>query len=134
MSSGITGQEHQIILSSQLLTIGISHRLRSKLINRKLRYWDIRAEKELFTWTTPTNELFTSLEQSPTYLTATAGKTVYFINPQTYAVERKITTAYDVSSVSLNVTKTKFVTGGSSELWVRVYDFDSGREMEVYKG
>jgi len=102
--------------------------------DRKIRYWDIRAQKEFDTWSTQSNELFTSLEQTPSYLTATAGKTVYFIDPKTHAIEKKITTGYDVSSVSLNPAKTKFVTGGSTELWVRVYDFQTGKEMEVYKG
>lgn len=102
--------------------------------DKKVRYWDIRAQKEFDSWSPSVGETITSLEQSQDYLTVTAGKSVYFIDPTSRAVTKTVLTDYDVSSVSLNPSRTKFVTGGSTELWVRVYDFESGKEMEVYKG
>ena len=51
-----------------------------------------------------------------------------------YTLRRHIKTEYDVSAVSLHPNHTRFVAGGSSDLWVRIYDFESGRELEVYKG
>lgn len=101
---------------------------------KKVRYWDIRANKELDSWSPAAGEVITSLEQNQSYLTVTAGKSVYFIDPQTHEPTKTVSTDYDVSSVSLNPAQTKFVTGGSTELWVRVYDFDTGKETEVYKG
>lgn len=102
--------------------------------DKKVRYWDIRAQKEFDSWTPNEKDSITSLEQSQSYLTVTAGKTVYFLDPESREVKKKVLTDYDVSSVSLNPSRTKFVTGGSTELWVRVYDFETGKEMEVYKG
>lgn len=106
-----------------------------------VRYWDLRqAGKQADQWDVPTatpataKDTLTSLEQSRAYLAVTAGKTVYFIDPATRAVAREVVTDYAVSAVSLNPAMTKFVTGGSTELWVRVYDFATGKEVEVYKG
>jgi WD40 repeat protein len=39
-----------------------------------------------------------------------------------------------VSSVALHQQTRRFITGGSSDTWVRVYDYDSEQELEVYKG
>ena len=102
--------------------------------DKRVKFWDIRAQKEINNWDAPNGDNITSLEQSQQLLTITAGKTVYFMNAQTHTIEKKILTDYEVSSVSINPSKTRFVTGGSTELWVRVYDFDSGKELEVYKG
>lgn len=103
--------------------------------DKKVRFWDVRTHKELNSWSpSAAEDSITSLEQSQGFLTITAGKTVYFMDPDTHEIVKKVETAYDVSSVSLNPSKTNFVTGGSKELWVRVYDFETGKELEVYKG
>ncbi|BFZ53410.1 hypothetical protein PYCC9005_000433 [Savitreella phatthalungensis] len=105
--------------------------------DRCIRYWDVRAGgKELHKWDTPNYpaQPITSLEQSRSFICVTAGKSVFFIDPQSREVTKQVDTDYDVSSVSLNPAMDKFVTGGSTELWVRVYDFATGTEQEVYKG
>ena len=103
--------------------------------DKGVRYWDVRAGKQSDHWIVPNpKDTLTSLEQSRNYLCVTAGKSVYFIDPASHAVVKDVATDYLVSSVSLNPAMTKFVTGGSAELWVRVYDFESGKEIELYKG
>ncbi|CAH1761635.1 12842_t:CDS:10 [Entrophospora sp. SA101] len=83
-----------------------------------------------------TEHPITSMELSADgkYITCTAGKIVYFLDAATYRVAKSIATAYDVSSVSLHPDHKRFVAGGSNDLWVRIYDFESGKELEVYKG
>lgn len=40
-----------------------------------------------------------------------------------------------VSSASLHpINRDRFIVGSSADPWVRVYDLDSGKETEVYKG
>jgi len=46
-----------------------------------------------------------------------------------YQLYKSIDTAYDVSSVSLHRDHKRFVAGGSNDLWVRIYDFESGKEL-----
>jgi serine-threonine kinase receptor-associated protein len=42
---------------------------------------------------------------------------------------------HPVSSASLHpVKRDRFVVGSSADPWVRVYDLDTGKEQEVYKG
>ncbi|CAG8603910.1 2102_t:CDS:2 [Acaulospora colombiana] len=81
-----------------------------------------------------TEHPITSMELSADgkYITSTAGKVVHFLDASTYQVSKSIATAYDVSSVSLHTDHKRFVAGG--DLWVRIYDFESGKELEVYKG
>ncbi|CCG82326.1 WD repeat protein [Taphrina deformans PYCC 5710] len=100
--------------------------------DKTVRYWDIRAQKQIDSWTAPAN--ITSLEQGQQFLTVTAGQTIHFIDPASHEIRKKITTDYDVSSVSLNPEGTRFITGGTTELWVRVYDYEAAKELEVYKG
>lgn len=47
---------------------------------------------------------------------------------------RSIKTPHEIASVVLHTDTRRFITGGSGETWVRVYDFDDGNELEVHKG
>jgi serine-threonine kinase receptor-associated protein len=49
-------------------------------------------------------------------------------------LEKSFDVPIEVSSASLHPDSSKFIIGGSSDLWVRVHDFETGNELEVYKG
>jgi len=102
--------------------------------DKEIRAWDVRGFSQINSY--KTEQPITSMELSldGKYITCTAGKTVYFIDASTYQLYKSIDTAYDVSSVSLHRDHKRFVAGGSNDLWVRIYDFESGKELEVYKG
>jgi len=65
---------------------------------------------------------------------AAAGKSVYFWSAQTYELACRIDTKYDLSCVALHPYRDRFICGSRSELWVRVFSFPEGEELEVYKG
>lgn len=67
-------------------------------------------------------------------LCATAGKSVYFFDARNRRLLKSVATQYDVSSVGLHSDTRKFVAGGTSDTWVRIYDFDTEQELDVYKG
>jgi serine-threonine kinase receptor-associated protein len=77
------------------------------------------------------------LQQHPqTILTVAAGKTVYFFDLETY----KLLKSYDMpihfreeGGASLHPSGRKFIAGGS-DLWVRVFDFATGKELLTLKG
>jgi hypothetical protein len=46
----------------------------------------------------------------------------------------RIDTKYDLSCVALHPYRDRFICGSRSELWVRVFSFPEGEELEVYKG
>ncbi|KAG4300908.1 hypothetical protein PCANB_002825 [Pneumocystis canis] len=102
--------------------------------DEKVRWWDLRMSKEVDAF--DAREFVTSSEKSlgGEYFLVVAGKKIYFIDSKTRKSVKTVNTEYDVSSVSLHPQKTIFVTGGSSQLWVRVYDFRTEKELKVYKG
>lgn len=48
---------------------------------------------------------------------------------------KRVHTKNEVASVALHACARKFVTGGGvGDTWVRVYDFDTEKELDVHKG
>mmetsp|Transcript_4192 Transcript_4192/g.8724 ORF Transcript_4192/g.8724 Transcript_4192/m.8724 type:complete len:337 (+) Transcript_4192:136-1146(+) len=71
-----------------------------------------------------------------TILTVAAGSTVYFfdIDARKRLHAHKMPIHFkDEGGASLHPDGTKFVAGGS-DLWVRVFDFETGQELECLKG
>mmetsp|Transcript_2148 Transcript_2148/g.4508 ORF Transcript_2148/g.4508 Transcript_2148/m.4508 type:complete len:281 (-) Transcript_2148:104-946(-) len=71
-----------------------------------------------------------------TILTVAAGETVYFfdINTRQRLHAHKMPIHFrDEGGASLHPDGSKFVAGGS-DLWVRVFDFETGQELECLKG
>mmetsp|Transcript_20149 Transcript_20149/g.25978 ORF Transcript_20149/g.25978 Transcript_20149/m.25978 type:complete len:333 (-) Transcript_20149:42-1040(-) len=69
-------------------------------------------------------------------LTVAAGNTVYFFDIDSRALlkQHKMPIHFkNEGGASLHPDGTKFVAGGS-DLWVRVFDFESGQELECCKG
>ncbi|KAI8846750.1 WD40-repeat-containing domain protein [Chytridium lagenaria] len=101
---------------------------------KELRVWDLRESKQVNTRTF--NSELTSLRFSwdRKYIICTEGKRVHFYDAVSAALVKSFDTKIDVSSASLHPNGTRFVVGGASDLWVRVHDFATGAETEVYKG
>lgn len=102
--------------------------------DKKLRWWDVRAPELIGEFVV--NELIGSCELSPeaNLISATAGKSVYFFEAASRRLIKSMTTPHEVSSVALHQATRKFITGGTSDTWVRIYNYDSEQELEVYKG
>ncbi|KAI9708545.1 MAG: hypothetical protein M1828_002715 [Chrysothrix sp. TS-e1954] len=115
--------------------------------DKKLRWWDLRARSVI-----GTHELdaqITSCELSTTspgstsstlnsgLLSVAAGKSVHFFDSGASspgAASRTHKLPQEAASVAVNMAERKFVTGGGGDTWVRVYDLDSGEELEIGKG
>ncbi|KAF9350401.1 MAG: WD40-repeat-containing domain protein [Benniella sp.] len=100
----------------------------------EIRVWDPRTFNQVQSCKMDGPVASMQLAADGKHIISTSGKSVYFWDAQTYTLRKQIKTEYDVSAVSLHPNHTRFVAGGSSDLWVRIYDFESGRELEVYKG
>ena len=74
---------------------------------------------------------------SPSVLTVAAGDSVYFFDldtTQTLLKSHKMPIHFrNEGGASLHPNGTRFVAGGS-DLWVRVFDYQTGRELECLKG
>ncbi|KAI9882978.1 MAG: hypothetical protein M1823_005270 [Watsoniomyces obsoletus] len=68
-------------------------------------------------------------------LTVAAGKNVYFFDGMaTRQLLKTIKTPYEVASAALHPERKQFVTGGAGDTWVRLYDYEDGKELELGKG
>lgn len=102
--------------------------------DRTLRWWDLRSRELIEKYDVEDIVGSCEINADGNLITATAGKSVYFFNAQTKRIIKSVKTQYDVASVALDQATRKFITGGSSDTWVRIYDFDTEQELEVYKG
>ncbi|KAJ1954845.1 hypothetical protein IWQ62_005658, partial [Dispira parvispora] len=102
--------------------------------DKQVLSWDLRTPSPVHKYTTEAP--ITSMDISPDgkYVMCTAGKSVLFWDGDTRQLAKSHLMPYEVSSVSVHPHQNVFVTGGNSDLWVRVYDFENGQEQEVYKG
>lgn len=62
-----------------------------------------------------------------------AGKTVCFYSTSLKLL-KQFDVGIDVSSVAMHPTLPMFIVSGSSDLWLHIFDFESGVEMQVLKG
>ena len=107
-----------------------------------VRWWDLRARKPITSFqlegqlgTCELNNLPASQYLGNSVLSVAAGKKAYFFDGGSPGqLIKTVPTAHDIASVALNLEARKFVVGGNSDTWVRVYSFDSERELDVHKG
>lgn len=109
--------------------------------DKKLRWWDLRSRSPAGEYSLEGTVGSCELDSIPLSnpsgsssktrtLSVAAGKTVYFFDAEKPAgLVKQIKTPHDVASVALNGSQRKFITGSSSDTWVRVWDFDEEKEI-----
>lgn len=99
------------------------------------RWWDLRTLSQVASL--DLGEPISSMElaHGGGTLSVTAGKNVHFLDILRQHPPVTIPLPHPVTSASLHpYLRDRFVAGSTSDPWVRVYDLDSGKEREVYKG
>ncbi|KAI9676459.1 MAG: hypothetical protein M1817_000616 [Caeruleum heppii] len=108
--------------------------------DRKIRWWDLRSRSVVGEYEVDgvvgSCELNTLLNDTANgVLSVAAGKSVYFFDGlMSRQLMKSVKMPYEVISVALHSERRRFVTGGSSDTWVRVYDYDDTKELDVSKG
>ncbi|KAF2019798.1 WD40 repeat-like protein [Aaosphaeria arxii CBS 175.79] len=107
--------------------------------DKKIRWWDLRTQTTIGEYAVegPVGTCELDNTSADGTLSVAAGKSVYFFNSASPgALLKSIKTSYEIGSVALHSGDRKFVTGGSTQndTWVRVWDFDSEKELETNKG
>jgi serine-threonine kinase receptor-associated protein len=99
-----------------------------------LRIWDVRTLKEVKN--IPVKSAVTSIDLSldNKHMTATAGKEVFFYDAAKFELVKSYSLSLELNSASLAPDAQTFVVGGSSDFWARVYEFSTGKELELHKG
>lgn len=104
--------------------------------DKTVRWWDLRTQRMIAHLKTERD--ITSCELStnhdgdinPGILSVAAGHSCYFLDAgRPGEIIKKVNFDHDIASVAINPTIRKFVTGGSKDTWVRVWDFDQEKEL-----
>ncbi|KAI9480893.1 MAG: WD40-repeat-containing domain protein [Benjaminiella poitrasii] len=100
-----------------------------------VRIWDLRTMRECGSMTNEASVSSMTLSVDRQYVSWAAGKTANFWKlGSAFDDVKRIETKENTSSVSLHPNHEKFVAGSEDDLWVHVYDFNSGEPLEVSKG
>ncbi|MCJ1258058.1 hypothetical protein MMC24_005887 [Lignoscripta atroalba] len=110
--------------------------------DKKVRWWDLRDRTPIATrefdgviGSCELNTLSIPNSYPSSILSIAAGKSAYFFSSTTPGqLIKTVKTPHEIASVALHAEQRKFVTGGSGDTWVRVYDFDEEKELNVHKG
>ncbi|KAI9005510.1 WD40-repeat-containing domain protein [Phycomyces nitens] len=112
-----------------------THSVMSAGEDSTIRIWDLRTMRETAKIECENPVSTMTMSNDEEYVMWAAGNTANFLRTdgrpedvKTYKTEKKL------SSVSLHPDHTKFVAGSDADLWVRIYGFENGEELEVYKG
>ncbi|KAI8338052.1 WD40-repeat-containing domain protein [Chlamydoabsidia padenii] len=112
------------------------HRLLTAGEDGLIRIWDLRTMRHTDTITcqAPISTMTLAVDRS--CLMWTSGNTANFWNVDSLD-HNDITTHVlenSLSSISLHPNHTTFAAGSGDDLWVRIHDFATGEEKEIYKG
>lgn len=109
--------------------------------DKTVRWWDLRTQRMITSLKTERDitacELNTNQagESQPGILSIAAGHSCYFLDAgRPGEVIKQINFDHDVASVAINPAAGRFVTGGGKDTWVRVWDYNQEKELEILKG
>ncbi|KAK3070602.1 hypothetical protein LTS18_015059, partial [Coniosporium uncinatum] len=110
--------------------------------DKRIRWWDLRSRTPIAEHAVDglvgSCELDTSsADGNPPggILSVAAGKTVYFFDGgRPGDLIKSVKTPQEVASVAVHSGQRRFVTGGGADTWVRVWDLDEEKELEMGKG
>jgi len=98
------------------------------------RIWDLRTNEVVKTLETKDDVTSMSMSADRSVICTTAGKEVAMWNAETFEKIKSFELDMQVDTVAYHSASNKFATGSNSELWVRVFDFDDGKETACNKG
>lgn len=119
---------------SYLEVLGDSNLLVSSGSEKDARVWDVRTGSVVKSLATADALTCMSLSHDGTMITTTSGKTVTMWKSDTFEQLKQFEMPRDVDCVAYHPTAGKFCTGSDGELWLRVFDYQSGDEIACNKG
>jgi serine-threonine kinase receptor-associated protein len=97
------------------------------------RVWDTRTMKEVKSHLLKNPILSVEASLDNKHIVITSGKEVSFFDNQRFELVKTHSLTIESNSASLAPDSNSFVVGGT-DFWVRVYDFNTGKELECHKG
>jgi serine-threonine kinase receptor-associated protein len=98
-----------------------------------VRIWDVRTKAIVRTLDTKSSCTSVEVSRDSNYITTADGNTVKFWDANHFGLVKSYTMPRPVESASLFPSRSKFIAGGD-DMWVRLFDFTTGDEIECNKG
>ncbi|XP_024371090.1 uncharacterized protein [Physcomitrium patens] len=98
-----------------------------------VRVWDVRTKSVVRTLDTKSSCTSVEVSRDGRYITTADGNTVKFWDANHFGLVKSYSMPRPVESASLFPSRGKFIAGGD-DMWVRLFDFDTGDEIECNKG
>lgn len=95
--------------------------------------WDVRTSTQVRTLDTSGPVTNIELSRDGRWMTTCAGRDISFWNTEKLEMMKTHTMEFEMESASLHPGGEKFVAGGE-DMWVRLYDYNNGEELECNKG
>ncbi|SHO78470.1 Similar to S.cerevisiae protein TIF34 (eIF3i subunit of the eukaryotic translation initiation factor 3 (eIF3)) [Malassezia sympodialis ATCC 42132] len=133
------GTTHEGLIRSVVLGRGVdtAQTIVTASEDKLIQWWDLRTME-------PVHDMvldapFVSMERCVgsfgEYVTIAAGHDAWFVDLGTHEVVQKHTLDITPSSISLHPTSADaFVAGCTADEWVRMFDYSTGQERDLYKG
>eukprot|EP00250_Pteridium_aquilinum_P006740 c16592_g1_i1 orf=2-1060(-) len=98
-----------------------------------VRVWDVRTQTIVRNLETKSPCTSVEVSRDGRYITTADGNSVKFWDANHFGLVKSYDLSRPVESASLEPFKGKFITGGD-DMWVRIFDFHTGDEIECNKG
>ncbi|KAJ2449533.1 Actin- protein 6 [Coemansia sp. RSA 2336] len=102
--------------------------------SRHINIIDVRAPSVAHTLDTPEKLANISLTADGKTLACAAGKRVLAWDIDSFKLIKDFNVDYEVSVAAINPTRTRMVVGSKSDLLIRCCNFDTGKQIDAYKG
>jgi serine-threonine kinase receptor-associated protein len=103
--------------------------------DNKIRWFDIRSRSLLKEYDLVGPIGSCEIDSEGAIISVAAGKTAFFFSGSVPGeLVKKVDTPHDLASVALHKEKRQFVVGGTSDTYVRIYNYDSGKELDLQRG
>ncbi|KAJ2895171.1 hypothetical protein IWW38_002374, partial [Coemansia aciculifera] len=102
--------------------------------DKRINIIDLRAPTAVKTLEIGDNISNISLTSDGRILSCASGRHIVMWDMDAFKMIKDAAMDYEVSVAAVNPQRTRFVTGGKSDLLIRNCDFESGKELEVHKG
>jgi serine-threonine kinase receptor-associated protein len=99
-----------------------------------IKIWDKRTKKVVKELSTDSKITSLSISNDETVLSSTSGKDVQFWDAKSFELIKKHEMPREQSCVAYHPKLKRFITGSSTDLWLYVYNFDTGKEIISHKG
>lgn len=98
-----------------------------------VRVWDVRTQSIVRNLETKSPCTSVEVSRDGRYITTADGNSVKFWDANHFGLVKSYNLSRPVESASLEPFKGKFIAGGD-DMWVRLFDFHTGEEIECNKG